>query len=302
MDEDVRGGEDVAHPLREPLDDHAPIRAEAANELVAHALVASREAEDGGARDLAGDLDGAGEVPHPPSSARDGDQAPLAGEPEAAARGEPRRRLVEGGGAEPPHGPDPAPRSHRAHLAGGLGMGDQMQVDARMGPEPEAGQVRDRGHHRRRHDPRRAQPPEGLGGRRIGGDDDVRPGSLDLPAGGRPGQPLDQRAGEAPRGSDLGDEPIGQVKEPASPSRVESRAAHDEPSSRPADDREEVDDLHLHPWRLGRQARGEHPRGSVVTLTDGGGQDQDAGGRLPEGCCRGSFEQDDDAPSLRSGS
>jgi hypothetical protein len=112
-------------------------------------------------------------------------------------------------------------------------VGDQVQVDGRVGPGPQRRQVGDRGHRRRLEQPARSQLAEHQRRARIGGDDDVRAEGLDRGEGSPPGEHHKAPVHQSPGRAEIVDEPEDPVEDPAAERGVELRAAdRDRPHQR----------------------------------------------------------------------
>jgi hypothetical protein len=96
----------------------------------------------------------------------------------------------------------------RLDLGARLGVDDQVQVDRRMRPPAQRGQVGDR---RRARHAQASEPPEPaqhLGAAGVGRDDDVRALAGDQPQQSPAAEARGQRAGQPAGGREPADEPV----------------------------------------------------------------------------------------------
>jgi hypothetical protein len=214
VDEHVRGGQQVAHPVGEPEHPDPPLRAEPAREPAPHPLAAAAEADDGGALDLEGLAGRSLEVADRPAAPRDEDHRLIGRQVESAAGGLPRARpqKIRGGRRL---GPDGAPRAGYAlDLLDRLLVDHRVHVDPGMGPPLKSGEVGDRRHGRHLEPTAQPELAEQRGHPWIGGYDDIGIVSADGPQQTAGTDERERLLEQAAGWGDPGQERVGQLERP----------------------------------------------------------------------------------------
>ena len=275
MHEHVGGGEPIGHPVGESLEPHPGLAREALGEALTQVVLAPAEADHGCAGDLDGLLGGPLEIADSPASPRDDHDRPLGRQTKIAPRLPLIARDVEALVGETANAKDARAGRDPEDLLGRLGVGDQVQVDAGVGPEPQRSEVGDRGDDRRVDPSLCPEVAERLRAPRVGGDHDVGRSSEDRSPDRPGGEPLGQPRREPACRRHVGDQLVGEVEYPVSPLRVKAGAVQDKPPHERIDQRQGVDDLDFGPRRLRLDPVREDPGGQVVALADGRAEDQD---------------------------
>ena len=280
MDERIGRGEPVRHLVRERLGPHTLVAREVLLERLPELLVVAAQADD-----LVDSLHGehlahrALDVADAPAAAGDEHDLGAGLQLEGAPRVGRRARLEELRRREAVHAMhlgvlarDPA------HLVDRLRVRHEVQVGARRRPVAQPGQVGDDGADRHVQAPGLAQPPEHLRRVRVRRDDHVRPVGGDQAQQAPTAEPHEQPLREAAGHREAREDPEADVPQPEEAEEDDTRRVVRDGRDGAPHRRQAVLRLDHDVGPLGPELVGQPAGRGVVSLTDAGGEDQDAGG------------------------
>jgi len=242
--ERIGGGHVVGHHRREALDPHPLVGPEATAQGGAQLLVAPAQGDDEDIGQLERDVDGSMQVADAPAAARHQHDPRVIRKPKGAARLESVARLQVHVVVEAGDGLDARVRGDPADLLLGLGMDDQVDVDARMGPVAQRREVGDGGDDGHVDAAALAELADHLAGRGEDRDDQVGAGRPQRACHAPAAEQGQQHAGAPARGREALADVVLEIEQAVAELGVERRPLQEGVAHWPAEDRQAVGDRH----------------------------------------------------------